>query len=88
MHLLTTILLLIFSTGILFGFYVVFEMIIGERKKWQLIYIISLVLLFLIISQIMPDDYKNPFKKGDPTAEDFERGYIPDENRDQDIFNY
>ena len=63
-------------------------MIMGERKKWQLIYLISLILLFLVISQITPNDYKNPFKKGEPTAEDIERGYIPDEEREQNIFHY
>ena len=63
-------------------------MIMGERKKWQFIYIISLALLFLAISQIIPDDYQNPFKKGKSTEYDIERGYVPNEYREQDIFNY
>ncbi len=47
----------------------------GDREKWQFIYIISLAILFFILIAITPEGYKNPFVKGEPSIEDYERGY-------------
>ena len=84
LYIITTLLQLIFGFGCLFGFYVLFGILMGDREKWQFIYIISLVILFFIIAVITPEGYKNPFVKGEPSIEDYERGYRPPPGRQYD----
>lgn len=87
MYFLTTLLLVIFGIALWLGFFVAFHMVMGERKKWQIIYLVSLIALGLIIVLIIPNNYRSPFMEGDPTAKDIERGYVP-EPQERSLFSY
>jgi|SaaInlStandDraft_7_1057024.scaffolds.fasta_scaffold330424_1 hypothetical protein len=75
MQFLTTLLLILFSVGCFFGFYLGLSILFGDRDKWKFIYFIALAALFLLIGEIMPEEYESPFDRDEPTHEDFEKGY-------------